>query len=157
MIQITALGTAGRDAEPKNTPQHRLTKFSISVSAGKNPDGSWKDSTWISCAAWGKQADDALRDVVKGAKVLVIGRAALRSYQAKDGTTKTELEVNVSELKVVGAPGQGGGSNGNGYKRGRSAGDSGDAGDGGFGDDADVPFLCNQLDHTTRRPSAGVA
>lgn len=141
MINITALGTAGRDAEAKHTPQHKLAKFSISVSAGKNPDGSWKDSTWISCAAWGRQADDAIRDVVKGAKVLVIGRGALRSYQAKDGTTKTELEINVSELKVVGAPGQSGGSSGGGSQRRSNQGEAVDPhAAGGFGDDESIPF-----------------
>lgn len=160
-------GTVGKDAVLRSVGGDQVCGFSVSLSNGKNPDGSWKDSTWLEVSYWGKYAQEKAERLRKGSRVTVTGRVSLRKWE-KDGKSGTSLELRATDVSVHEAlPSGGTAPNGGGQRRkdGASYGPQGTAGRdapedphaAGFGDDSDIPFLAKQLDHTAGRPSAGVA
>lgn len=144
-INVAVLeGVVGKDATVKTFGGDQVCSFSVSLSNGKNKDGSWKDSTWVEVSYWSKYAQEKADAVRKGTRVTVTGRIGLRVWE-KDGKKGKELELKATDISVHGAS-QGGErpqSSGDGFKRGRSAGDSGDAPEdphSGFGGSDDLPF-----------------
>ena len=100
---ITIVGNVGKDPEEKETKAGKLAKFSVVVSTRKDAE-----TQWFSVAAWGKTADVVMSYVKKGGSVLVSGSLKVGSYQAKDGTTKTTLEVDCKDLVLLGSKRDGG-------------------------------------------------
>jgi len=55
-------------------------------------------------ALFGKRAEGNLKDyLLKGQQVNISGELKQTEYQAKDGTTKTSLELNANILDLVGS------------------------------------------------------
>ena len=103
--QITLTGHLGSDAELAYSPQGdaRLT-FSVADDLNrKGRDGQWEKvgTTWWRCTAWKDQAEALAPLLVKGAKVVVTGRAVLREYETRDGQPGKALEVRVDQVGVV--------------------------------------------------------
>ena len=58
---------------------------------------------------WGKKAESKLIDFLKkGQQVFVSGELTVNEYQAKDGTTKSNLELNASIIDLIGSKKEGG-------------------------------------------------
>lgn len=94
---ITIVGNVGKDPEVKSTKAGDVAKFSVGVSTRKDAE-----TQWFQVAAWGKTADVAMRFVKRGGSVLISGSLKQSSYQAKDGTTKTALEIDARDLVLLG-------------------------------------------------------
>lgn len=93
-------GNLGRDAEVKQAGGSALCNFAVAVSIGF---GDKKQTMWVSCNLWGKQAEGVLPSMLtKGQQVAVSGELSQRTYQANDGTTKTVLEVRVVSVQLIG-------------------------------------------------------
>jgi len=99
VIVLTISGSLGRDAELKQVGQQQVLEFSVASSTKVKGE---KVTTWVRASLWGSRGQSLAQYLVKGTRVTVCGAGSLRSYQAKDGTTKTELCVNVSELDFSG-------------------------------------------------------
>ncbi len=130
-------GIVGKDATVKTFGGDQVCNFSVSISNGKNKDGSWKDSLWVEVAYWSKYAQETADKIKKGSRVTVTGRLGLRTWE-KDGKKGKELELKASDVSVSGASG---GSSDGGQRRSNQGG--GEAPEdphaaGGF--DADIPF-----------------
>ena len=97
MLKITATLTLGNDAELKQINGKNVINFSGAHSEKYN--GETK-TTWVDCAKWGDQIKvaDYLK---KGTKVYVEGFPEVRSYQAKDGTTKVIQSIRVSHIELL--------------------------------------------------------
>lgn len=143
MININVSGNLGRDAEWRgNVGRDGALSFSVaSTKKGKNGD---KVTTWVGCTMWGKRGERLAQYLTKGTRVHVCGEGDLRTYQARDGTTKAELSVNVSEISLLGG-GQRDDTAGSGQRASGGAGSGGGYSDdeyggptGGEGDD--IPF-----------------
>lgn len=101
-MKATILGNIGKDGEVKtgDSGMARLS-FPLAETIGY---GESKKTQWINCTLFGKRADTLSKMLVKGAKVLVFGEVSLREYQAKDGTMKTSLDCNVSDVQLLDKP-----------------------------------------------------
>ena len=139
-------GIAGKDATVRSFGSDQVCSFSISLSNGKNKDGSWKESTWVEVSYWSKYAQETADRIKKGTRVTVTGRIGLRVWE-KDDKKGKELELKATDVSVHGERGGERGSassgTGDGYKQGRSAGGSAPEdphASGGFGGDDDLPF-----------------
>lgn len=65
--------------------------------------GEKQQTIWVRVALWGKRAEGQLAQYLrKGQQVFVSGELSVREYQAKDGTTKSNLELNANILDLVG-------------------------------------------------------
>lgn len=148
-INVAVLeGTVGKDATVRSVNGDHVCGFSVSLSNGKNPDGSWKESTWVEVSYWGKYAQEKAERLRKSARVTVTGRIGLRKWE-KDGKSGVSLELRASEVSVheaLPAGGSSGSSSGGQRRQGNSYGPQGDAGKdaeqgswGGFGEE-EPPF-----------------
>ena len=99
---FTFTGRIGRDAEQRYTQSGAaMVSFPVANDTGY---GDNKKTTWIRCTIWGKKAEGKLIDYLKkGQEVAVSGECGLNEYQAKDGTNKASIEVNVREVDLVGS------------------------------------------------------
>ncbi|MBA2753612.1 MAG: single-stranded DNA-binding protein [Chloroflexia bacterium] len=151
--KVILIGNLGRDPETRYTPSGVMNvQFSIAVSRRyTDSSGQQQEQTsWFRITGWGKLAEtmDGLTQrgwLTKGKQVYVEGRLEAREYQDQAGQTRTSLDVNATELQLLGQRGDseggfGGGASGSGGgSRGRSGDDNGGQGD-GPSDMDDVPF-----------------
>ena len=97
--QITIVGNAGKDAELSYYADGKpMCKFSVGVSKGRD-----KGSDWFNVVVFGKSAEWAARDIVKGSRVMVIGPH--QSNKGNDGKTYWSVLGNsVTVLDKKGKP-----------------------------------------------------
>lgn len=113
LAKVSIIGNLGRDPETRYTPTGALNvQFSVAASR------KWKDNTgqqqekttWFRVTAWGKLAE-TLNNLTergylgKGKQVYVEGRVELNEYTANDGTTRSSLDVNATEVQLLGSRG----------------------------------------------------
>lgn len=97
----TIIGHIGRDPETRFLPDGKpVCQFSVAVTKKmKGQDAT----TWWRVSAFGRTAEIAQQYLAKGSPVLVAGEPVLREYQAKDGSTKSSLELTADRLTLLGA------------------------------------------------------
>ena len=138
MNKIIVIGNLGRDPEMRYTPNGQsVTTFSVASSRRyTTADGERREETeWFNVSAWGRLADVCNQYLTKGQQIYVEGRLRSRTYQGQDGQTRVSLDINLTEMQMLGRRGD------NEEMAGRPYG-SGATGDDGTGYDAadDLPF-----------------
>lgn len=99
--KISIIGNLGRDAVVRYLPSGEpVADFSIATSE-KNKDG--ETVTWFKATLWGKRAESLAQYLTKGAKIYLEGRLKQTSYTDREGVARTSLEVNVSEVQLLGS------------------------------------------------------
>ncbi len=95
-------GTVGRDAEVRYAPSG-VAVLNVTV-ANNIGFGDKQQTLWIRVVVFGKKAEGKLVEhLKKGQQVFVSGELTQNEYQAKDGTTKTSLELNANIIDLVGS------------------------------------------------------
>ena len=63
-------------------------------------DGEWKDgqALFLRCTLWRQPAENVAESLTKGTRVIVQGRLRQRSFEAKDGSKRTVVELEVDEI-----------------------------------------------------------
>jgi single-strand DNA-binding protein len=90
---LTIAGHLGRNAVTKDAGTSRVTEFSVAFTTKKKGE---ETTTWIDCAFWGSRGENLAQYLTKGTAVIVGGEFMARPYNAKDGTEKLSLDLNVS-------------------------------------------------------------
>ena len=99
MNVFTFTGGLGKDCVKKFTQKgDAVTSFSVAVNSGF---GDNKVTSWANCTLWGKQAESLEPYLLKGVSVGISGELTLRSYDNKDGTKGSSLEVRVSSVTLL--------------------------------------------------------
>lgn len=101
---VTICGNLTRDAELRATGNGlQILSFTVAVNdRRRNQQGQWEDvPNFVPCTLFGERAEKLAGYLVKGVKVCVTGKLHYQSWQAKDGTKRHELEVNVSDLDFM--------------------------------------------------------
>ena len=101
---VTICGNLTRDAELRATGNGlQILSFTVAVNdRRRNQQGQWEDvPNFVPCTLFGERAEKLAGYLVKGIKVCVTGKLHYQSWQAKDGTKRHELEVNVSDLDFM--------------------------------------------------------
>lgn len=96
--QILLVGRLGKDPESKSFESGSVqTTFSIATSESfKDKNGEWQENTtWHRVVTWGKLAESLSKNLAKGDLVIVSGKQDHRSYEDKDGNSRTISEVTV--------------------------------------------------------------
>lgn len=98
---FNAVSRLGRDAEQRFLPSGKaVLNFSIPVESGY---GENKKTFWLNCAVFGKQAEGKLVEYLKkGQEVAVSGELQLREWTDKQGQIKTQAELAVHQIQLVG-------------------------------------------------------
>lgn len=89
-------------------PQLRFTgsgtavaEFSIAQSDSKKDErGEWQTTNqlFLPCVVWRELAETIANTLHKGDSVAVLGRPVTRSWEAKDGTRRSRVELQVNEV-----------------------------------------------------------
>lgn len=102
MLKITAIGNLGSDPELKYAPSGKaVVNFSVACSTGKKDEDGNKVTQWLRCAAWEQKAEIIAEYLRKGSKVYIEGSPSVRSFEDRNGTTQTSLEVTVFQFEFL--------------------------------------------------------
>ena len=100
---ITVVGNLTADPEIRTTGSGAsVASFTIALTprtwnrnTGQFEDGQ---ALFMRCSAWRDMAEHCARSLAKGMRVIAQGRLTQRSYEAKDGTHRTVVELQVDEI-----------------------------------------------------------
>ena len=99
MINTYAIGRVGAPPELKQTKTGvPVCSFSLAVDTGW---GENKQTTWVRCTAWRKQAEVVAQYVQKGAQLFVEGTPKANAWSSKDGGAKASLELSISNVQFL--------------------------------------------------------
>lgn len=98
-------GRLGADAETRYTGSGTAV-WSARVAVGYGY-GDNKGTNWITTQVFGKRAESLAKlELTKGTQVAVTGELRVREYDRKDGTKGTSVEVNASDVHLIGGKGE---------------------------------------------------
>lgn len=100
---ITIVGNLTADPELRTTSSgDSVCSFTIASTprtynrqTGQFEDGQ---ALFMRCSAWRDLANHCAQSLAKGMRVIAQGRLQQRSYQAKDGSNRTVMELQVDEI-----------------------------------------------------------
>ncbi|MDQ7916300.1 single-stranded DNA-binding protein [Mesonia sp. MT50] len=102
--KVQLIGNLGNDPEIIALESgKKLAKFSIATNETyKNAQGEKiTDTQWHNIIAWGKLAEITENYLSKGKEVMVEGKLASRSYEAKTGEKRYITEIVCQELLML--------------------------------------------------------
>ena len=110
--KATLIGNLGNDPDIKYTQSgDAVVSFSLATSE------TWKDKAsgepvekteWHRCVAWRKMAEIIGQYAKKGQKLYVEGKLLSRKYTDKDGAERQITEIQVNDVILLSAKGEGG-------------------------------------------------
>ncbi len=100
---ITIIGNLTGEPETRTTSKgDAVCNFSIAATPRQynSQSGQWEDgqALFMRCTAWRDLAAHCAQSLHKGMRVIAQGRLQQRTYQAKDGTQRTVVEMQVDEI-----------------------------------------------------------
>lgn len=101
---ITISGNLTHDPEVKATTGEKQTsvcRFRIAVN---EYHGGQESTFFITCVAFGRQAENLERYIKKGNQVTVVGRLSIREYERNDGTKAYFTEVIANQVEYMRQP-----------------------------------------------------
>lgn len=112
--RVIITGRLTRDPELR-AMQSGTSSLSIPLAvndAVRNRDtGEWDErANYVDCVVFGRRAEALASRLKKGTGVTVDGKLRWSSWESKDGSKRTKLEVVVNELKLHASSSQGEGS-----------------------------------------------
>lgn len=102
---VRLIGFLGNAPEVKEFSNNKkLAKISLAThDSYKNEKGEWVEATqWHHLVLWNKQADVAIKYLIKGSEIAIEGKLVTNSYTDKDGVKKQFTEIIVNELLIMG-------------------------------------------------------
>lgn len=141
MNKVILCGRLGKDLETRFTASGAAVA-NTSLATSKKIKGEEKTS-WHNLTFWGKTAELAAQYFKKGDVMMVEGEIDYRTYQNKDGETKYQTDITVTQLHFVpGGTRQAGDSQGQQQERPAQSppASSGGMDNNQFNPDDDIPF-----------------
>ncbi|MDT8442198.1 MAG: single-stranded DNA-binding protein [Desulfuromonadales bacterium] len=102
------VGNLGKDPELRYTAAGTaVASFTLATTERfKNRNGEQQERTeWHNVVAWGPLAEICGKYLSKGRQIYVEGRIQNRSYDDRDGNKRYISEVVISEMQMLGRPG----------------------------------------------------
>ncbi len=102
--QVTLIGRLGNDPELRYTPTGiPVAAFRMVTNETWTKDGQKQEkSTWFRVTLWKADAENVVKYVSKGDKVMVVGRVeAPNAYTNKNGEAAASNEVTCSTIKYL--------------------------------------------------------
>jgi single-strand DNA-binding protein len=101
-MAITISGNLGADPELRFTKSGAaFVKLRVAVTdRKKQADGTWTDgdTLWMDVSAWNGLAENAAESLSKGSRVIVHGNLKPRTFEKKDGTIGTAIELEATDI-----------------------------------------------------------
>lgn len=98
MNNLSIVGRVGKDAEVRDAGRNKVVNFSL---AWSSPFGE-KETTWFNVSLFGERFVKLATYIKKGDQLGVNGEVSLRKYTTKDGDERTSLEINGTNVTLLG-------------------------------------------------------
>lgn len=100
---LTIVGNLTADPELRFTPSGAaVANFTVASTPRRfdKQTNEWVDdpTLFMRCSIWREAAENVAESLVKGARVIVVGRLTQRSYQTREGQDRTVIEMLVDEV-----------------------------------------------------------
>ena len=107
VFETRLIGNIGKDAHVK-TMERGIVAINFPVAHNKN----WKDkksgqmrtkTTWVNCTIWKREGSNMriIDFLTRGTLVEIIGTPFAKTIQMEDGSTRTEIRLNVSKTNIL--------------------------------------------------------
>lgn len=102
MNKATIIGnlTDNPQGRTVNTANGTQNVCNFTVATNRYVHGQ-KRTTFFRVSRWGKQAENAMKYLLKGRKVAVVGPVEASAYTAQDGSARARLEVYADEIEYL--------------------------------------------------------
>lgn len=105
---VVLVGRLTRDLELRYTTSNKAAvNFTLAVNRNFKNERGELPADFISCTAYGKQAENMARFLNKGSLIGIEGRISTRNYQGKDGKTVYITEVIADKVNFLESKKQG--------------------------------------------------
>ena len=95
------MGRLTRDPELRHTQSNMaVCSFSLAIDRGRKDQNGERQTDFIDCVAWGRQAEFVAQWFTKGSMAIVVGRIQSRRWQDQNGNNRTAIEVNCDEVSL---------------------------------------------------------
>lgn len=102
MNNVTLVGRLTRDPELRTVGTGNMTcSFSVAVSRQFTNANGERETDFINCVVWGKQAENLSKYCTKGSLVGIVGRIQTRNYDGQDGRKVYVTEVAVNNINFL--------------------------------------------------------
>jgi single-strand DNA-binding protein len=99
---VTLVGNITEDPELRFTPSGRqVANFTVAVNRRfRNQSGQWEDKLdgFFRCSVWAEMAENVAESLVKGSRVVVVGRLQQRSWEDPEGNRRSAVDILVDEV-----------------------------------------------------------
>lgn len=106
--RVVLVGRLTRDPECRYTQSGiAVTRFTLACDRPFGGQDGKKETDFIDCTVWRKQAENVAQYLKKGNMAGVDGRLQISSYEAQDGTKRQRVEVVADSVRFLEPKGQG--------------------------------------------------
>lgn len=93
------MGRLTRDPEMRRTQSNTaVASFTLAIDRDRKDQNGNKQTDFIDCVAWGRQAEFVCQWFIKGMLAIVCGRIQSRNWEDKNGSKRTSIEINCDEI-----------------------------------------------------------
>ena len=97
--RIVLMGRLTRDPELRRTQSGTaVCSFTLAIDRDRKDANGEKQTDFIDCVAWSKQAEFVAQWFSKGMMAIVVGRIQSRKWQDQNGNNRTAIEINCEEV-----------------------------------------------------------
>ena len=97
--RVILIGRLTKDIDLRYTPNGvAVAKFTLAVDRQFTKE---KETDFIPCVVWQKQAENCANYIGKGSLVAIEGRIQVRTYEAKDGGKRWVTEIIAEQVKFL--------------------------------------------------------
>ena len=106
--RVSISGNLTRDSELRSANNGTaILNLSVAVNDRRKVGEEWQDvPNYIDCVVFGPRAVSLHNLLKKGAKVAIDGKLRWSSWETKEGSKRSKLEVVVDEMELMSAPKQ---------------------------------------------------
>jgi single-strand DNA-binding protein len=106
MNKAILVGRLTKDPEMRTTSSGiAVTSFTVAVNRPYSDQSGEKQTDFINCVIWRKQAENVAKYCTKGSLVAVEGRIQTRSYDHQDGSKRYVTEVVCDSVNFLSSKG----------------------------------------------------
>ena len=111
MNKAILIGRLTKDPELRSTPAGRnVCQFSIAVNRTFTNANGDRETDFINCVVWDKQAENLVKYQKKGNQIAVDGRIQTRNYEDKDGKRVYVTEILANNISFLDSKGSSAGN-----------------------------------------------
>ena len=101
MNKAFLIGNLTRDPELRSTQNGiQVCSFGLAVNRSRKVEGQ-PDVDFFNVTVWRQMAENCAKYLSKGRKVGVVGSLRIRTYDAQDGTKRTAVEIDATDVEFL--------------------------------------------------------